>query len=63
VAFVAELSERDDPQWQFDRGIVYAAKQVQELIDAGVPGIHFYVLNRSHATGAVLRAVNRRATC
>jgi len=26
----------------FDRGIAYAAKQVQELIDAGVPGIHFF---------------------
>ncbi|MBC7857042.1 MAG: methylenetetrahydrofolate reductase [NAD(P)H] [Pirellulaceae bacterium] len=58
---VEELSQRDDPQWQFDRGIAYAAKQVQELIDAGVPGIHFYVLNKSQATGAVLRAVKRPA--
>ena len=57
--FVDELSERDDPQWQFDSGIDYAAKQVQELMDAGVPGIHFYVLNKSQATGAVLRAVKR----
>ncbi|MGI8980606.1 MAG: methylenetetrahydrofolate reductase [NAD(P)H] [Pirellulaceae bacterium] len=58
---VEELSGKDDPQWQFDRGIAYAAKQVQELIDAGVPGIHFYVLNKSQATGAVLRAVKRPA--
>ena len=56
---VDELSEKDDSQWQFDRGVAYAARQVQELIDAGVPGIHFYVLNKSQATGAVLRAVNR----
>ena len=34
-------------------------RQVQELIDAGVPGIHFYVLNKSHATAAVLSAVKR----
>lgn len=58
---VEELSQRDDPQWQFDRGIAYAAKQVQELVDARVPGIHFYVLNKSQATGAVLRAVKRPA--
>ncbi len=58
---VEELSQRDDPQWQFDRGVAYAAKQVQELIDAGVPGVHFYVLNKSLATGAVLRAVRRPA--
>jgi methylenetetrahydrofolate reductase (NADPH) len=57
--FVDDLSQRVDPQWQFERGIAYAAKQVQELIDAGVPGIHFYVLNKSQATGAVLRAVKR----
>ena len=56
---VDDLSERDDPQWQFERGVAYAARQVQELMDAGVPGIHFYVLNKSQATGAVLQAVKR----
>jgi methylenetetrahydrofolate reductase (NADPH) len=30
---------------------------VQELIDAGVPGLHFYVLNKSQATTRVLRGV------
>lgn len=59
--FVDDLSQRGDPEWQFERGVAYAAKQVQELIDAGVPGIHFYVLNKSQATGAVLKAVNRPA--
>jgi methylenetetrahydrofolate reductase (NADPH) len=60
-AMVDDLSEKDDPEWQFDRGVAYAARQVQELIDAGIPGIHFYVLNKSLATGAVLRAVKRPA--
>jgi methylenetetrahydrofolate reductase (NADPH) len=56
---VAELSQQDDPDWQFNAGIRWAARQVQELIDAGVPGLHFYVLNKSQATAAVLDAVKR----
>ena len=31
--------------------------QVQDLVDSGIPGIHFYVLNKSPATAAVLSAV------
>jgi methylenetetrahydrofolate reductase (NADPH) len=57
--FVAELSQKDDPEWQFAVGVRQAARQVQELIDAGVPGIHFYVLNKSPATAAVLGEVRR----
>lgn len=60
-AMVAALSERDDAEWQFQAGVEYATRQVQELIDAGVPGIHFYVLNKSPATAAVLSAVQRPA--
>jgi methylenetetrahydrofolate reductase (NADPH) len=58
-AFVAQLSERDDPDWQFAVGVLWATRQVQELIDAGVPGLHFYVLNKSSATAAVLNEVQR----
>jgi methylenetetrahydrofolate reductase (NADH) len=57
--FVAELSQQDDTEWQFAVGVRWAARQVQELIDAGVPGLHFYVLNKSQATAAVLNAVRR----
>jgi methylenetetrahydrofolate reductase (NADPH) len=56
---VAELGRQDDPDWQFAAGVRWAARQVQELIDAGVPGIHFYVLNKSPATAAVLQQINR----
>ncbi len=56
-SFVAELSERDDPQWQHDVGVAFATRQVQELLDNGAPGVHFYVLNKATATAAVLRGV------
>ncbi len=46
-----------DASGQFDVGVEFATRQVQQLIDGGVPGIHFYVLNKSPATSAVLRTV------
>lgn len=58
-AFVSRLEQRDDPQWQFEVGIEFATEQVQSLIDRQVRGIHFYVLNKSSATAAVLQAVRR----
>lgn len=58
-AFVAGLGQREDEEWQFQVGIEFATKQVQALIDAGVPGIHFYVLNKSQATSAVLSSIQR----
>ncbi|NIL97868.1 MAG: methylenetetrahydrofolate reductase [NAD(P)H] [Planctomycetales bacterium] len=53
--FVAALQAcGEDPQRQFAVGVECASRQVQELREAGVPGIHFYVLNKSQATVAVL---------
>ncbi len=49
----------NDAAAQFDAGVEFATGQVQELIDEGVPGLHFYVLNRSSATAQVLRNVGR----
>jgi methylenetetrahydrofolate reductase (NADPH) len=54
-------AQSDDPQGQFEIGVEYASRQVCELIAAGVPGIHFYVLNKSQATSRVLRDVARPA--
>ncbi len=51
----------DDESRQFEVGVDYAAEQVQGLIDGGVPGLHFYVLNKSPATIRVLQAVARPA--
>jgi len=44
----------DDEQAQFEAGVGFAARQVEELLAAGVPGVHFYVLNKSPATVRVL---------
>ena len=48
----------DDMEGQFQVGIEFAIRQTQELIDGGVPGLHFYVLNKSRAASAVLEAIN-----
>jgi methylenetetrahydrofolate reductase (NADPH) len=47
----------DDEAAQFEAGVDYAARQVEELVAAGVPGVHFYVLNKSPATVRVLEHV------
>jgi methylenetetrahydrofolate reductase (NADPH) len=48
----------DDEAAQFEAGVEFATRQVRELLDAGVPGIHFYVLNKSPATVRVLEQVD-----
>jgi len=50
----------DDETAQFEVGVAFAARQVEELVEAGVPGIHFYVLNKSPATIRVLAHVGLR---
>ena len=37
-----------------DLGVEYASRQVEELWENGVPGIHFYVLNRSYSVSRIL---------
>jgi methylenetetrahydrofolate reductase (NADPH) len=38
-------------------GVAYAARQCEELLAGGAPGIHFYALNRAPGTRAVLSAL------
>ncbi len=56
--FVADLEKyADDADGQFEVGVEHASRQTAELLDAGVRGIHFYVLNKSEATLRVLSNV------
>ena len=58
---VSDLSQSDQEEWQFQVGVEFAARQVRQLMASGVPGIHFYALNRSQATKAVFETVSRAA--
>ena len=51
----AELDRlADDDDAVRDLGVEYAVRQVEELWAAGVPGVHFYVLNRSYSVSRIL---------
>ena len=44
----------EDDEAVRELGVEYAARQVEELWAAGVPGVHFYVLNRSYSVSKIL---------
>jgi methylenetetrahydrofolate reductase (NADPH) len=55
---LAELEARaSEPEAALDFGVAYATLQSAELLREGAPGIHFYTLNRSPATRAILGAL------
>lgn len=57
--FVESLAKcQDDPAGQFEVGVEFATRQTEELLSSGVPGIHFYVLNKSEAAERVLGAIS-----
>ena len=51
-------SAGDDQESPRKIGIAFSIRQVEALLEAGIPGLHFYVLNRSEAIEQVLRAVS-----
>ena len=53
-----KFSEDDDAVREL--GVEYATRQVQGLWDAGVPGVHFYVLNRSYSVSQILKNLGLR---
>jgi methylenetetrahydrofolate reductase (NADPH) len=55
---VAELEATgDDADRQVAVGVEWATRQTRELVAAGVPGIHYYVMNRSESVARVLGEV------
>ena len=57
-ALLEQLELRaDDPDAVLELGVSYATLQCAELLARGAPGIHFYTLNRSPATRAILSAL------
>ncbi len=50
-------ARRDDADAALQLGVAYAALQAAELLRGGAPGVHFYTLNRSTATRAILSAL------
>jgi methylenetetrahydrofolate reductase (NADPH) len=57
-ALLAQLELRaDDPDAVRELGVAYAGLQCADLLRRGAPGIHFYTLNRSPATRAIVSAL------
>jgi methylenetetrahydrofolate reductase (NADPH) len=57
-ALRAELElRRNEPEAVAELGVAFATLQCVELLESGAPGIHFYTLNKSPATRAVVSAL------
>jgi len=53
VESLEKHADDDEACGQF--GIEYATRQCEELLRAGVPGLHFYTLNKARSTSQVVR--------
>lgn len=62
AVFPTEMASRleavqTDEASQFEIGVEWAIRQCRELMTQGVPGLHFYALNKSPACEAILQAI------
>ena len=48
-----EIGENDSAVVEY--GIEYTTRQSEALLKFGVPGLHFYTLNKAHSTVEVVR--------
>lgn len=51
------LRDQDDPAKIRGIGIQHATEQCRELLSRKVPGIHFYILNKSYSTRRVIEGI------
>jgi len=59
-AFMAELEQADNAGGAAavqKLGVAHARKQIRELLDSGVPGVHLYTLNRAEVVVELLEGV------
>lgn len=56
---LSRLEKAATPEEVMEIGVEHATRQAAELLEAGVPGIHFYTLNKSPATRMVLENLAR----
>jgi methylenetetrahydrofolate reductase (NADPH) len=52
---------KDQPEAVMQLGVAHATVQCMELLARGVPGIHFYTLNKSPATRMIVGALRARS--
>ncbi|QRN93853.1 methylenetetrahydrofolate reductase [NAD(P)H] [Archangium violaceum] len=52
---------KDQPEALVQLGVAHATVQCMELLSRGVPGIHFYTLNKSPATRMIVSALRARS--
>ncbi|RKI59445.1 methylenetetrahydrofolate reductase [NAD(P)H], partial [Corallococcus sp. AB049A] len=52
---------KDQPDAVVQLGVAHATVQCMELLSRGVPGIHFYTLNKSPATRMIVGALKGRS--
>jgi methylenetetrahydrofolate reductase (NADPH) len=53
VSDLDKYADNDEACTEF--GIDFATKQCAELLKCGVPGLHFYTLNKSHSTTGIVK--------